>query len=212
MTGGPAISNDEMVTAFDDSKVATLLAFAFTMVLLVGAFRRVVKPVLMLATLVVSLAWSMGIITLVIGHLSIFSVMFISIVVGIGIDYGVYLLYRYRGGARRGSSPADALRRTAERAGPGMLLGALTATGAFFVLMLTDFQGIREFGFVAGTAIFMAFLSMVTLFPALLALVDRRPGRPVRRRPGGERGRGAGDLARAHHRVSQDDHGADRWP
>jgi predicted RND superfamily exporter protein len=55
-----------------------------------------------------------------------------------------------------------------------MLLGALTATGAFLVLMLTDFQGIREFGFVAGTAILLAFLSMVTLFPALLALVDRR--------------------------------------
>ena len=30
VTGGPAISNDEMATAFDDSKVATLLAFAFT--------------------------------------------------------------------------------------------------------------------------------------------------------------------------------------
>ena len=174
VTGGPAISNDEMATAFDDSKVATILAFSFTMLLLVGAFRRVVKPVLMLATLVVSLAWSMGIITLVIGHLSIFSVMFISIVVGIGIDYGVYLLYRYREELGHGSSPAEALRRTAERAGPGMLLGALTATGAFFVLVLTDFQGIREFGFVAGTAVFMAFLSMVTLFPAVLALLDGR--------------------------------------
>ena len=174
VTGGPAISNDEMATAFDDSKVATLLAFAFTMLLLIGAFRRVVKPVLMVVTLVVSLAWSMGLITLVIGHLSIFSVMFISIVVGIGIDYGVYLLYRYREELARESSPTGALRQTAERAGPGMLLGALTATGAFFVLMLTDFQGIREFGFVAGSAVLMAFLSMVTLFPALLALVDRR--------------------------------------
>ena len=177
VTGGPAISNDEMSTAFDDSKVATVLAFSFTMLLLIGAFRRVVKPMLMVATLVVSLAWSMGIITLVIGHLSIFSVMFISIVVGIGIDYGVYLLYRYREEVERGLAPADALHRTSERAGPGMLLGALTATGAFFVLMLTDFQGIREFGFVAGTAILMAFLSMVTLFPALLALVDERRSR-----------------------------------
>ena len=43
--------------------------------------------------------------------------------------------------------------------------------------MLTDFQGIREFGFVAGAAVLMAALSMVTLFPALLALADRgQPG------------------------------------
>jgi hypothetical protein len=174
VTGGPAIANDEMATAFDDSKIATLLAFAAMVALLVGAFRLVVKPLLMAAALVVSLGWSMGIITLVVGHLSIFSVMFISIVVGIGTDYGIYFLYRYEEELARVSAAGAALRRTAERAGPGMLLGALTATGAFFVLMLTDFQGIREFGFVAGTAILMAFVAMITLFPALLALADRR--------------------------------------
>ena len=70
-----------------------------------------------------------------------------------------------RGGARRAASQAEALRRAAERAGPGMLLGALTAAGAFFVLMLTKFRGIAEFGFVSGTAILLAFLSMLTLFP-----------------------------------------------
>jgi hopanoid biosynthesis associated RND transporter like protein HpnN len=174
VTGSPALGNDEMSAAFDDSKVATALAFAFTLGVLLLAFRRVVKPVLMLATLAVSLAWSMGLITLGVGHLSIFSVMFISIVVGIGIDYGIYLLFRYEEERALGAGMADALARTAARTGPGMLLGALTAAGAFLVLMLTDFQGIREFGFVAGTAIAMAFVSMLTLFPALIALVDGR--------------------------------------
>ena len=173
VTGGPAISNDEMNTAFQDSKVATVLAFALTLGLLVVGFRRVVKPLCMLATLAVSLAWSLGIITLVVGHLSIFSVMFISIVVGIGTDYGIYFLYRYQEELSLPRTPVEALGRTAEWAGPGILLSAVAATGAFFVLMLTDFQGIREFGFVAGAAILIAFLSMVTLFPALLALADR---------------------------------------
>ncbi len=173
VTGGPAISNDEMTTAFDDSKVATVLAFALTLGLLVVGFRRVVKPLCMLATLAVSLAWSLGIITLFVGHLSIFSVMFISIVVGIGTDYGIYFLYRYQEELSLPRTPVEALGRTAEWAGPGIVLSAVAATGAFFVLMLTDFQGIREFGFVAGAAILIAFLSMVTLFPALLALVDR---------------------------------------
>jgi len=39
--------------------------------------------------------------------------------------------------------------------------------------MLTDFRGIQELGFIAGTAILMAWLGMITLFPALLMLVDR---------------------------------------
>ena len=187
VTGGPAISSDEMATAFDDSKVATVLAFAFTLGLLLVAFRRVTKPVFMLGTLAVSLAWSMGIITLVVGHLSIFSVMFISIIVGIGIDYGVYFLYRYEEERGFDAGLEGALRRAAERAGPGMLLGALTAAGAFFVLLLTKFRGIAEFGFVSGTAILMAFLSMLTLFPALLALVDRQRVPAVARTPMGRR-------------------------
>ncbi len=42
------------------------------------------------------------------------------------------------------------------------------------MLVLTTFQGIREFGVVSGIAVFLAFLAMITLFPALLALVDQR--------------------------------------
>jgi uncharacterized protein len=186
VTGGPAISNDEMGAAFDDSKVSTVLAFSLTLVLLVAAFRRLFTPLLILVTLAVSLAWSLGIIALVVGHLSIFSVMFISIVVGIGTDYGIYFLYRYDEEFRIRPTLAGALRRAGERAGPGILLGALTAAGAFVVLMLTDFQGIREFGFVSATAILMAFLSMITLFPALLVLADRRRARMELRTPATE--------------------------
>jgi uncharacterized protein len=182
VTGAPALSNDEMVAAFDDGRLASVLAFAFTLVLLLVAFRRVVAPLLMLATLAVSLAWSMGAITLVVGHLSVFSVMFISIVVGIGIDYGIYFLYRYEEERGLGAGVAGALERTALRAGPGIVLGALTAAGAFLVLVLTTFQGIREFGLVSGIAILMAFLSMITLFPAALVLIDRRPDTVARGR------------------------------
>ena len=157
VTGGPAISNDEMSSAFSDSEVASIIASVLTMVLLIAAFRSLLRPVLLMGTLTVSLAWAMGIITLVIGHLSIFSVMFISIVVGIGVDYGVYWLYRYEEELALEPTAAAAVRRTGELGGPALLLGALTAMGAFLVLMLTDFQGIREFGFVSCVAIFLAF-------------------------------------------------------
>jgi hopanoid biosynthesis associated RND transporter like protein HpnN len=172
VTGGPALSNDEMTAAFEDSSVATVLAFALTLLVMLLAFWRVGKPLLMLAVLAVTLAWSMGIITLTVGHLTIFSVMFISIVIGIGIDYGIYFLFRYEEEIFLGRNLREALELTAARTGPGMLIGALTAGGTFYVLMLTDFRGIQELGFIAGTAILMAWLGMMTLFPALLMLVD----------------------------------------
>jgi len=173
VTGGPTLSNDEMTAAFEDSSVATVIAFALTLLVMMLAFWRVGKPLLMLAVLAVTLAWSMGLIALTVGHLTIFSVMFISIVIGIGIDYGIYFLFRYEEEIFLGRNLKEALELTAARTGPGMLIGALTAGGTFYVLMLTDFRGIQELGFIAGTAILMAWLGMITLFPALLMLVDR---------------------------------------
>jgi hopanoid biosynthesis associated RND transporter like protein HpnN len=184
VTGAPALSNDEMTAAFHDSSISDVLAFALTLLVMALAFVRVGKPLLMLGVLAVTLAWSMGVVTLTVGHLTLFSVMFISIVVGIGIDYGIYYLFRYEEEIFLGRSLLEALELTAARTGPGMLAGALTAAGTFFVLMLTDFRGIQELGFIAGIAILIAWVGMMTLFPAILVFVDRHHAdRPRGRRP-----------------------------
>src|SRR2546426_2776993 len=174
VTGKPALQNDEMVAAFRDSERATLVAFALTLGLLLAAFVRFGKPVLMLVILATSLCWSIGLATLVIGHLSLFSVMFISIVIGIGIDYGIYFLFRYEEELFLGRNLKEAIEITSARSGPGMLLGAVTAAGTFYVLWLTDFRGVRELGFIAGSALIFAWLAMMTVLPATLVLVDRR--------------------------------------
>jgi len=179
VTGGPVIADDEMGTAFRDSALATGLAAVLTLAVLLVAYRRLSTSLLLLATLATSLLWALGVITLFVGHLSVFSIMFLSLVIGVGIDYGIYFLYRFHEEWELNVPIAEAIRRTADRTGPGMLLGALTAASTFFVLMLTDFQGIREFGFVSGVAILMAFLSMLTLLPGLLVLDGRRRRRLI---------------------------------
>jgi hypothetical protein len=184
VTGAPALSNDEMTAAFHDSSISDVLAFALTLLVMILAFMRAGKPLLMLGVLAVTLACSMGVVTLTVGHLTLFSVMFISIVVGIGIDYGIYYLFRYEEEIFLGRSLREALELAAARTGPGMLAGALTAAGTFFVLMLTDFRGIQELGFIAGIAILIAWVGMMTLFPAILVFVDRHHAdRPRGRRP-----------------------------
>jgi len=174
VTGKPALSNDEMTAAFRDSERATLLAFALTLGLLVLAFLRVGKPVLMLIVLALSLCWSIGLATLVVGHLSLFSVMFIPIVIGIGIDYGIYYLFRYEEELFLGRNLREAIEITAMRSGPGMLLSAIVAAATFYVLILTDFRGLQELGFIAGSSLLLAWVSMMFVFPAVLMLVDRR--------------------------------------
>ena len=174
VTGKPALSNDEMTAAFRDSERATVLAFALTLGLLIAAFLRVGKPLLMLIVLALALSWSIGVATLVVGHLSLFSVMFIPIVIGIGIDYGIYYLFRYEEELFLGRNLREAIEITAMRSGPGMLLSAITAAATFYVLILTDFRGLQELGFIAGSALILSWVAMMFVFPAMLMLVDRR--------------------------------------
>jgi hopanoid biosynthesis associated RND transporter like protein HpnN len=178
VTGVPALFTDEMSVAARDGNVAGILAFVLTLGLLLLAFRRLLTSCALLAVLAVSLGWSMGLITLLVGQLTSFSVMFVSVVIGIGIDYGIYFLFRYREERVLSRHLTDALENTAVRAGPGILIGALTAAATFYILTIAEFPGIREFGFISGTAILLAFLAMVTVFPAALMLIDGRRNVP----------------------------------
>src|SRR5262245_14793946 len=56
VTGTPALSNDEMLTAFRDSAVATTVACLVTLLVVLAAFRRVQKPLVTYFGLMVSLA------------------------------------------------------------------------------------------------------------------------------------------------------------
>ncbi len=186
MTGTPALSNDEMLTAFHDSTIATGLTFALTLGLLLLIVRRGPETFAHAGGADVSLAWSLGLITATVGHLSVFSVMFISLLVGIGIDYGIYIFFRYERRWRRPSCRATRLRSPRAVPGPASCSERSMAAGTFGVLILTEFRGIQEFGFIAGLSVLVAFLAMMTLFPAALLVLRRRPGPARRRQRGGD--------------------------
>jgi uncharacterized protein len=191
VTGAPALFSDELDAAAHDGRIASVLALVLTLGLLLLAFRRLVTSSAILLVLALSLGWSLGVVTLIVGHLTIFSMMFASVVIGLGTDYGIYFLFRYREERVLGQTIVGALERTAARSGPAILLGALTAAVAFYILSIAEFRGIRDFGLISGTAILLAFLSMLTVFPAVLLLIEKwqkAPGpRPIAGRPDARR-------------------------
>ena len=173
VTGAPALFSDEMSTATRDGEIASLLALVFTLGLLLLAFRRLLTSCAMLVVLTLSLGWSLGVITLLVGHLTILSMMFISVVIGLGTDYGIFFLFRYREERVLGRTLLGALERTAARSGPGILLGALTAAVTFYILTTAEFQRHPRFR-----------IHLRHRDPARVPVDgDRLPGRPVADRP-----------------------------
>ena len=173
LTGEDVIASDEMVTTQTDVQKASLIALIGVSLLFIAAYRGVVQPLLAVFCLLVGLAWSMGYTTLTVGHLNILSVVFTTILIGLGIDFGIHILERYREERGAGRELRQALEQTVRGTGKGNFSGAITTAIAFGAMTLTDFIGIAELGWIAAGGILFCLLAMIFLLPAMLVVQER---------------------------------------
>lgn len=173
ITGEDVIASDEMTLTQVDVKKATLIALAGVSLLFILAFRGVAKPLMAVFCLVVALCWSMGFTTLTIGHLNILSVVFTTILIGLGIDFGIHILERFKEERLAGEDISTSLQKTVEGTGRGNFAGAITTALAFGAMTLTDFIGVAELGWIAAWGILFCMLAMLLLLPALLAVEEK---------------------------------------
>ena len=172
LTGLPVIEFDEMRSSEKSMTLATLLSCLGVLAVMVVTFGGFRHSLIAVGALVVGMIWSCGCAALIIGHLNILSIAFGSILFGLGIDYGVYYVAHYLQYRRLTDSTSEALTRTAARAGPGILTGAVTAAIAFLAAGLTEFPGVAQLGLLAGVGIALCWLAQVTVLPAIIRLVD----------------------------------------
>ncbi|MFQ5671916.1 MAG: MMPL family transporter [Nitrospinales bacterium] len=182
LTGGDVIASDEMVVTLHDVTRASQIALVGVVLLFVAFFRGIVKPLLAVFSLVIGICWAMGFTTLTVGHLNILSVVFTTILIGLGIDFGVHILERYREERSSGKDIITALEKTIRGTGMGNFAGAITTAIAFGAMTLTDFKGIAELGWIAGGGIILCFVAMILLLPALVTLEEKHRGNIYRNR------------------------------
>ncbi len=173
LTGEPVLDTDEGNSSTQDSTRSSLLSLVFVALVFALSFRELYRPLMAVFTLVLGVAWTMGFTTLVVGHLNLLTVTFTTILIGLGIDFGIHFIYRYDEELAKGWKPLEAMKVTLAGTGVENLTGAGSTAVAFWVLNLTDFIGIAELGTIAGTGILLCYIAMVTVLPALLFLQHR---------------------------------------
>jgi predicted exporter len=109
------------------------------------------RPLLALGTLLIAVCWSLGFTTFTIGHLNIFSIAFMPMLLGLGIDYGRYFIARFAEEAAATRAMQPALVRAFVTTGPGIAATALTTAFTFGTLLLPGFKGVAELGFIGGS-------------------------------------------------------------
>src|SRR5437660_879363 len=110
--------------------------------------------------------------------------------IGLGIDYALFIVSRFREELRAGRGTEDAVVRTMETAGRTVLFSALTVAVSLSALLVFPLYFLRSFAYAGIAVVALAALGAVVFLPALLATLGPRVDKLVlwrrRQRPVGE--------------------------
>lgn len=160
-------------------RVCSIVAVVLFLILL-AYFRDAVSAFLVSLPIFVGVAWTGGVIALALGHLNIITSFAAAILAGLGSDYGIYLLSRYRRERAQGRSYEEACQLAFSQTGRATYLSMVTTAGGFAALLFSHFSLFFEFGVVGAVGLFLSWVSMVLLLPAFLALENRWRRQPTK--------------------------------
>jgi len=142
--------------------MASLYAMIALCILLVVHFRSVILTGIAFVPLVMGSLWTVGIMERAGVSFNLANSLFLPLILGAGVEYGIVILSRWREGSMLpGHLPLST--------GKGVVLAALSTTVGFGALMVSQHRGIFSLGFVAWSGSLCVLLAAVVLLPAMLA-------------------------------------------
>jgi len=181
VTGNPALDYDVRTISAEDTESSEERVLPVTLVVLVIAFGALVAATLPIIVGVVAITIALGLVT-VAAEFQTMSVFVLNITtmvgLGVGIDYSLLIVTRFREELNRGLSPADAAVRTIETAGSAVVTSGLTVVVGFAALVTTPLTETRSVGIGGLIVVSVAVLLATTLLPAVLAVLGRNIDRP----------------------------------
>jgi putative drug exporter of the RND superfamily len=182
VTGNPALDYDVRTISAEDTEHAEQRALPLTLVVLVVAFGALVAAALPAIVGMVAITIALGLVTLAARYqtMSVFVLNITTMVgLGVGIDYSLLVVTRFREELNRGLSATDAAVRTIETAGSAVVTSGLTVIVGFLGLVLTTpMTDTRSVGTGGLLVVAVAVLLATTFLPATLALLGRGIDRP----------------------------------
>jgi predicted RND superfamily exporter protein len=176
-------SNDEIVTAiggygFVRSQLADkvvkgqfyslAIALIIIFILVSIIFRSAIAGLLGIIPLSVSVLLLFGLMGIFGVKLDIATALLSSIMIGVGVDYTIHFLWRYREERQQHRKPREAVITTITTTGRGIIFNAMSVIVGFFVLIFSSFTPIRFFGILVVVSILACLIGALLILPTLL--------------------------------------------
>ncbi len=172
LTGPVPMNDDEFATIKDNAALNAAVTIAVVLFILWLALRWLRIIFAVTVSLVVGLSITAALGLLMVGALNLISVYFAVLFVGLGVDFGIQYSVRYRAERHEVDGLREALLHAGRRAGAPLTLAALATAAGFFSFLPTDYRGLSELGLIAGFGMLIAFVTSITLLPALLSRLN----------------------------------------
>jgi predicted RND superfamily exporter protein len=140
-----------------------LLALAAISLLIYFDFRSWTMTLLSLLPVAMASLWTLGIMGFLGIHLNFMNLVVFTMVLGIGVDYGVHILHRGL------QSPSGQLEPELREVNRGIVLAGLTTLAGFGSLVFSSYPGLQSMGAVALMGVGFSLFFALTLVPILLA-------------------------------------------
>jgi RND superfamily putative drug exporter len=168
-----------------DLALAESISIPLTFILLAFVFGALVASAMPLLVGVSAILGSLLILYLLslFTGVSVFALNLITgLGLGLGIDYSLLIVNRFREELHRGRSVEESIKRTVETAGKTVFYSGLTIVITLAALMLFPQMFLKSFGYAGVTVVIMAVLGSLIALPALLAILGHRVDKGVVRR------------------------------
>ena len=170
--GGFGVIFADLVVSVVRGQILSLLLSLVLIGLLVALlFRSVTAGLLSLMPLALAMAALFGLMGFLGIELNIITAMLSSMMIGVGVDYTIHFLWRYRVEQLAGPDPTRAVVRTLLTTGRGIVFNALSVVIGFVVLMLSSFLPPRFFGFLVTVSISTCLFGALVLLPAVVIVL-----------------------------------------
>ncbi|MBM4331837.1 MAG: hypothetical protein FJ117_11550 [Deltaproteobacteria bacterium] len=153
-----------------EARKVLLIALTGVFLLIFLDFRSLRLTFLSLLPVVLASLWTLSLMGLFQMNLNFMNLIVFSMVLGVGVDYGIHILHR---GLESGASR---LETGLAQAGKGVGLSALTTLVGFGSLVLSGYPGLQSMGAVALMGVGFSALISLTLLPVLLQKLLQKRG------------------------------------
>jgi hopanoid biosynthesis associated RND transporter like protein HpnN len=172
LTGPVPIANEEYATVQDGAIVNGIGTVLVVLVILWMALHSSKIIFAVFVNLFIGLSITTAIGLMMVGSLNLLSIAFAVLFVGLGVDFGIQFSVRYRSERFKNDNLALALEEAARRAAVPLSLAAMATASGFLCFLPTDYKGISELGEIAGAGMLVAFITSITVLPAMLRLLN----------------------------------------